>query len=172
MILTVGHSNQPLERLQAMLEAHAVQLVVDVRRWPMSRRNPQFNAEALAAALDERGIDYKHDPSLGGRRQPRPDSGNTGLKNEAFRGFADFMETDEFQEALARLIDAAEDRRTAVMCAEAVPWRCHRSIISDALTARGLGVEHILSPAEARKHELSPLARVDDLGKVTYPALV
>jgi len=169
-VWTVGHSNQPLANFIGTLSDASIELLVDVRRFPSSRRNPWFNRDALAAALEESGIDYRHMGSLGGRRQPRPDSANTALTNDGFRGFADFMATAEFEAALAELIDLADAKHTAVMCAEALPWRCHRSLISDALVARDIEVVHLLG-AGSRLHELSPIARVETT-HVSYPALL
>lgn len=155
-----------------MLRAHGTESLVDVRRYPMSRRNPQFNADALGRMLGDIGIHYRHEPDLGGRRTPRADSSNLALKDEQFRGFADYGQTAEFDAALSRLIDDASHARTAVMCAEALPWRCHRSLLADALVARGIAVEHIITASKAQPHALSPTARVDDSRRVTYPLLL
>lgn len=170
MIWTVGHSNQPAAALLDMLTGAGIELLVDVRRYPMSRRNPQFNHDALAATLARDGIDYVQAPELGGRREPDADSANTGLRDAGFRGFADYMATSEFETAFAALIENAEQGRTAIMCAESLPWRCHRILISDALVATGMGVEHLVG-SKTRTHSLTPLARVDD-GRVTYPAML
>jgi uncharacterized protein (DUF488 family) len=170
-IYTIGHSNQPAERLVNALREAGVRLLVDVRRFPMSRRNRQFNHDVLADTLAEAGIAYRHFEALGGRRRSTgPDSPNTALRDEAFRGFADYMAMPAFQTALAELLDLVAVQPAAIMCAEAVPWRCHRSLISDALVARGIEVVHLLGPGE-RRHELSPHARVVD-GVVQYPALL
>lgn len=155
-----------------MLRTHGIESLVDIRRYPMSRRNPQFNAETLARALENEGIHYRHEPDLGGRRTPRADSSNLALKDDQFRAFADYMQTAEFDAALSRLIDDASHARTAVMCAEALPWRCHRSLLADALVARGVAVEHIMTASKAQPHALSPAARVNDSGPVTYPLLL
>src|SRR5262249_32972533 len=144
MVLTVGHSNRPLADFLAMLRAHHVALLVDVRTIPRSRHNPQFGGEALLASLREAGIAYEHMPGLGGFRKPRPDSVNAAWRNASFRGYADYMQTPEFEKHVRRLIDQASKVRLAIMCAEAVPWRCHRSLISDALLARGVDVEEIV----------------------------
>jgi uncharacterized protein (DUF488 family) len=168
-MMTIGHSNRSLDRLIAMLEAHGVDLLVDVRTVPKSRYNPQFNTEDLPAPLLRAGIEYIHMPGLGGLRHARKDSINTGWRNDGFRGYADYMQTPEFDAALAQLLQASEGRRAAVMCAEAVPWRCHRSMIADALTARGIPVEHIMSVAKRDPHRLTGFARVDGT-RVTYPA--
>ncbi len=151
-----------------MLRAHEVETLVDVRTAPRSRHNPQFNSDALPAALAAAGIGYLHMPTLGGLRHPRKDSLNLGWRNESFRGYADYMQTPEFGAALDRLIELGRARRMAIMCAEAVPWRCHRSLIADALAARGIAVEHIMSEAAARPHTVTPFARIED-GRVTYP---
>jgi uncharacterized protein (DUF488 family) len=169
-IWTVGHSNVKADVLLDALRCAGVQRIVDVRMVPQSRRNPQFNRDRLAATLRDAGIEYTHMPSLGGRRIPRDDSTNLGLKDEGFRGFADFMATRPFESALRELIAAANEGRTAIMCAESVPWHCHRSLISDALLARGLQVVHLFG-GKTREHELTPGARVE--GRlVTYPALL
>jgi uncharacterized protein (DUF488 family) len=144
-----------------------VPLLVDVRRFPVSRRHPQFSRDALAAALDAAGIAYRHEPDLGGHREPRPDSPNTGWRNAAFRGYADHMATPAFAEALARLLAAPP--RTAVMCAEGDPARCHRQLIADALVARGIAVQHLLAPGRAETHLLNPRARVGPDGTLSYP---
>ena len=152
------------------LRSAGVQRIVDVRMVPQSRRNPQFNRDRLATTLRGADIEYFHMPSLGGRRIPRDDSTNLGLKDEGFRGFADFMATRPFESALRELIAAANEGRTAIMCAESVPWHCHRSLIADALLARGLQVVHLFG-GKTREHELTPGARVE--GRlVTYPALL
>jgi uncharacterized protein (DUF488 family) len=151
-----------------MLEAHGIRLLVDVRTIPKSRRNPQFNRETLAASLRAAGIEYHHLPGLGGLRHARKDSPNTAWRNASFRGYADYMQTPEFAENLARLIDLASDAPTAIMCAEAVPWRCHRSLIADALMARGIPVTEILSASKSQPHAITPFARVEG-EQVTYP---
>lgn len=151
-----------------MLRAHEVNLLVDVRKIPKSRFNPQFNIENLPATLQKVGIEYRHMPELGGLRHPRPDSPNTGWRNSSFRGYADYMQTPAFAAALAELMRIVEGRRAAVMCAEAVPWRCHRSMIADALTARGETVEHILSETKRSPHQLTKFAVVEGT-MVKYP---
>jgi uncharacterized protein (DUF488 family) len=168
-MMTIGHSNRPLDELIGMLQAHGVDLLVDVRTVPKSRYNPQFNTETLPAPLRAAGIEYLHLPGLGGLRHARKDSINTGWRNDSFRGYADYMQTPEFGAALSALLHAAEARQAALMCAEAVPWRCHRSMIADALTARGIAVEHIMSPAKRSPHKMTSFARVDGT-RVTYPA--
>jgi len=166
---TVGHSTRSLEELTALLREHEVTLLADVRTIPGSRRMPHFSLAALGSALPERGVDYVHLPELGGLRRPRPDSPNTGWRNPSFRGYADYMMEPGFRDALERLIELGRDRRVAIMCAEAVPWRCHRSLIADALLVRGLEVCHILGPGSARPHVLTPFARVER-GRLTYSA--
>jgi uncharacterized protein (DUF488 family) len=170
MILTIGHSTHSIEEFLDMLAAHGVQQLIDVRTIPKSRRNPQFHQDKLPASLEDAHIRYRHMPELGGLRHARKDSINTGWKNASFRGYADYMQTREFEEGLRRLIDAAEGRSTVIMCAEAVPWRCHRSLIADALTARGIAVEHIMSKTSRKPHAYTPFARIDG-EKVTYPGL-
>jgi len=167
-VLTIGHSNRPLDEFLAMVKAHGVQLLIDVRIAPHSRYNPQFNKEALPDALASVGVDYLHMAGLGGHRHPLKESINTGWKNVSFRGYADYMQTAEFEQNVAELLRLAKDRLTAIMCAESVPWRCHRSLIADALTARGIEVQHIMTVDRADPHKLTPFARVE-FAKVTYP---
>jgi uncharacterized protein (DUF488 family) len=168
-ILTVGHSTRPIEEFIGLLEQHGVRMLIDVRAIPHSRYNPQSNRDELRASLHLAGIDYTHFPELGGHRHPRKDSVNTGWRNLSFRGYADYMQTPEFEQGLERLIQIGAGAPAAIMCAEAVPWRCHRSLIADALVARGVPVEDILSIEPAHPHKLTPFAYVED-GKVTYPA--
>jgi len=167
-VLTVGHSTRPLDEFIALLKAHAVKRLVDVRTIPRSRHNPQFNRESLSAALRRVGISYLHMKALGGLRHPRADSINTAWRNAGFRGFADYMQTDDFAEGLGRLMKVAKTKRTAIMCAEAVPWRCHRSLIADALLAHGYQAEEIESLKRTRPHKVTPWARVQG-AKITYP---
>ena len=167
-IYTVGHSTRALEDLVEMLRAHGVAQLADVRTVPKSRRYPHFAGEALARSLADNGIVYRHLPALGGLRKPRPDSKNTAWRVEGFRGFADYMETSGFECALEELMawaaaaDAAEERSTTVMCAEAVWWRCHRRLIADALVVHGVEVRHISSKTSAPVHTLTPFARLTD----------
>ena len=168
LLFTLGHSTRSLEELVRVLRAHGVRRLVDVRSIPRSRHNPQFNRDVLSQFLRNRRIGYRHMKSLGGLRHARPDSPNTGWRNASFRGYADHMQTPEFTENLEALIDLAARERVAVMCAEAVPWRCHRSLLADALTARAIRVEHIVGPGDARRHELHAWAVVADM-RVTYP---
>jgi uncharacterized protein (DUF488 family) len=172
-MLTIGHSTHPIEEFMRMLETHGVETLVDVRTIPRSRHNPQFNRETLPACLQAAGIEYIHIEGLGGLRHARPDSVNTGWRNLSFRGFADYMQTPEFGAALDQLIGLSRARCTAIMCSEAVPWRCHRSLIADALSVRGIPVEHIMSAASRRPHTLTPFAHLDnadsvDSDKITY----
>ena len=159
-VYTIGHSTRPLDAFMALLARDEVRCIADVRSIPASRRHPQYNQEPLAAALVGQGVDYVHMPALGGRRRPVPDSPNTAWRNEGFRGYADHMATPEFHAAIDELLAVAAEQRTAVMCAEAVPWRCHRSLVADALVARGVQVLHILDSGTA-PHALTPFAVVD-----------
>lgn len=168
MFLTLGHSTRPLEELVSLLQENRTGLLVDVRTVPRSRHNPQYNADALPAPLSAAGIGYRHMPELGGLRLPRKDSLNQGWKNESFRGYADYMQTPEFAAALATLLALGEERQACLMCAEAVPWRCHRSLIADALSLRGLEVRHIMGPGKTQPHKLTPFAHVEGL-RITYP---
>ena len=143
-----------------MLAEHQVELLVDVRRFPGSRRHPHFSREALAGSLAAARIDYVHEPDLGGRREPRPDSPNTAWRVAAFRGYADYMDTPQFAAALDRLLRRTAESRTAMLCAEAVPWRCHRRLIADAATVRGVEVLHVLGPGRAERHQLDTKARL------------
>lgn len=168
-IFTVGHSTRSSEELLALLGDAGAELVADVRAFPSSRRHPQFNQGALAAWLGEAGIAYRHMPGLGGRRSPVPGSENGGWREVAFQGYADHMRSPEFQDALAELEAAARATPTAIMCAEAVWWRCHRRLIADALVARGWRVEHLGSGSAPTGHELTEFAIVGPDGTVTYP---
>ena len=168
VVFTVGHSTRPIADFLALLRAHGVRLVADVRTVPRSRHNPQFNQDALRKELRRAHIGYRHMKGLGGLRHPRKDSPNGAWRNASFRGFADYMQTEEFTENLERLIELAGKRPTALMCAEAVPWRCHRSLIADALVARRIPVEELSSLSSTRPHKLTPWARVRGK-RVTYP---
>ncbi|HEY5118941.1 MAG TPA: DUF488 domain-containing protein [Anaerolineales bacterium] len=167
-IFTIGHSIRTLEEFIRILRKYGVECLVDVRTVPRSARNPQFNRETLPAALAADGITYVHLPELGGFRHALPDSANTGWRNASFRGFADYMQTDGFRDGVQKLIGLAAGRKTAILCAEAVPWRCHRSLIGDALTARGLPVEDILDADHSQPHRVTPFAHIDGF-TVTYP---
>ena len=168
LVLTIGHSTHSLEEFLRFLQAHGVETVVDVRTVPYSRHNPQFNREELANKLAAAGIGYRHLPGLGGWRRPRPDSPHMGLRTPGFRGFADYMDTPEFAEHLENVMELARRQQVALMCAEAVPWRCHRSLIADALLARGVAVEHILGLSRRQPHTLTPGARIAG-SRLTYP---
>ncbi len=167
-VFTIGHSTRPLEEFIEILKAHGVQRVVDVRSVPRSRHNPQFNRESLARHLRAARIGYVHLKKLGGLRHAKADSKNLGWHNASFRGFADYMQTADFQVSLTRLEKLAVTKPSAIMCAEAVPWRCHRSLIADALLVRRFPVEDIMTAARAEAHELTPFARVRGL-QITYP---
>ena len=167
-VWTVGHSTRTFEDLVALLRAHAIAAVVDVRTVPRSRRHPHFWKEALAERLPAAGVAYIHMPGLGGLRKPRRDSPNTGWRNEGFRGYADYMQTDDFDRYLEPLMEQAGSTRLTLMCAEAVPWRCHRSLLADALVVRGFEVLHITSPATPSQHVLTPWAHRDGT-RLTYP---
>jgi uncharacterized protein (DUF488 family) len=169
LVLTIGHSTRAWPAFLGLLREFGATTLVDVRRFPASRRHPHFNGLALARALGEDGIAYVHEPELGGRRDPQPESPNTAWRVAAFRGYADHMASAEFRAALDRLPALASAGRPAVMCAEAVPWRCHRQLIADALVARGLEVRHILGPGQDRAHELNPHARIATDGTILYP---
>jgi uncharacterized protein (DUF488 family) len=166
-IFTIGHSTRALAEFIEMLRAHGVQRVVDVRRIPRSRHNPQFNGESLARHLRAARIGYVHLKKLGGLRHAKADSANLGWHNASFRGFADYMQTEDFLAGLARLDKLPAGKPTAIMCAEAVPWRCHQSLIADALAVRDFPVEDIMSVARAQEHEITPFARVRGL-RITY----
>lgn len=167
-VFTVGHSTRPIADFVALLAAYGIERVGDVRTVPRSRHNPQFNADALAASLSAAGIAYEAMPDLGGLRHPRADSPNGGWRNASFRGYADYMQTEPFRAAVARLAETGRRQRTAIMCAEAVPWRCHRSLVADALAVRGVPVVEILSPTDWRMHGLTPFAQVEGT-TITYP---
>lgn len=184
ILWTIGHSTRPIDEFIKLLQAHRIERLVDVRTVPRSRHNPQFNADTLAGSLAGVGISYRHAAKLGGLRKPKKDSLNRGWRNESFRGYADYMQTDEFWNALEALM--ADSRQTsvspshpgraetrplhvAIMCAEAVPWRCHRSLIADALVTRGCEVHHILSETRADRHQLTPFATYPN-GMLHYPA--
>lgn len=168
-IYTIGHSTRTLEEFVALLEAHGVRKLVDVRTIPKSRRYPHFAGEALKGSLAEEGIEYHWLKALGGLRKPRPDSPNGAWRNRSFRGYADHMQTEEFDDAIEELIELGSGNDAAIMCSEAVPWRCHRSLVGDALLARGVRVLDIMSETKAPEHELTPFARVEGT-RVTYPS--
>ena len=168
VVFTIGHSTRLLAEFIALLAAHSVTQLIDVRTVPRSRHNPQFNRDTLPAALEVAGIGYAHVAGLGGFRHTHPGSLNMGWRNVSFRGFADYMQTPEFAENLAALIEQATRGQLALMCAEAVPWRCHRSLIADALVVNGIRAEEIINATRVQEHTLTPFARVDGTA-VTYP---
>ena len=168
-VFTIGHSTLAIDQFTATLSAYGIEQVADVRTIPRSRHNPQFNTDALAASLPAAGVTYVPFPALGGLRHSRSDSPNGAWRNESFRGYADHMQTAEFRGAIAELVGLASERRMAVMCAEAVPWRCHRSLIADALVVRGVPVVEILSESNCRAHVLTNFARVEG-DRIIYPA--
>jgi uncharacterized protein (DUF488 family) len=170
-IWTIGHSTRTADELMAVLAAHEIDVIVDVRRFPGSRRLPQFGSVALAASLDAAGIGYRWIEALGGRRQADPESPNDGWENDAFRGYADHLETEEFADGLFELLIIAEGLRTAVMCAELLWWRCHRRLIADVLVSIGYEVRHIRDANPSEVHTLAPPARMVD-GLLTYAAPV
>jgi uncharacterized protein (DUF488 family) len=167
-IFTIGHSTRPIGEFLEMLQAHGVRRLVDVRTVPRSGHNPQFNGEDLSRALHGRSLHYRHIPGLGGLRRPRRDSINTAWRNTSFRGYADYMQTPEFAENLAALIELGKQEPAAVMCAEAVPWRCHRSLIADALLVRGIDVLEIASATRTAPLKLHPWAHVEGTD-ISYP---
>jgi uncharacterized protein (DUF488 family) len=181
-IWTIGHSNRSLDEFLAMLAAFEINVLADVRRFPGSKKHPHFNQESLAESLAAAGISYEFFPELGGRRKARPDSPNTAWRNESFRAYADYMETDEYRAGVERLLGLvnspvalsgnlrpplAKARRVAIMCSEAVWWRCHRSLIADYLKNAGVAVEHILSPKKSEPHPYTTAARLVD-GRLSY----
>jgi uncharacterized protein (DUF488 family) len=167
-VLTVGHSTRPIEEFIDLLKSHGVQRVIDVRTVPRSRHNPQFNREALGPSLRAAGIGYTHLKKLGGLRHAKADSINQGWRNASFRGYADYMQTPDFEAGIERAMKLAKTKSCALMCAEAVPWRCHRSLIADALAVRRVPVEHIMSRSSMQPHKITPFARVRGI-RITYP---
>ncbi len=167
-IFTIGHSTHSLDEFAGLLTQNGINRLVDVRSVPRSRYNPQFNAASLPESLQNAGIGYTHLSELGGLRKACRDSPNMGWRNAGFRGYADYMQTPDFAHGLDKLIEAAKKEPIAIMCAEAVPWRCHRSLIADMLTVRGIEVRHIMSPGKWQAHKLTPFARVDGT-HITYP---
>lgn len=167
-IFTIGHSTRPIDEFIELLRANGVKQLIDIRTIPKSRHNPQFNGDALAKSLRAARIRYLHMKELGGLRHAKPDSINLGWRNASFRGYADYMQTSEFVGALDSAIELGAARPTALMCAEAVPWRCHRSLVADALLVRGIHALEIIGPAKPKEHKLTPFARVRGK-KITYP---
>ncbi|HZS53201.1 MAG TPA: DUF488 domain-containing protein [Bryobacteraceae bacterium] len=168
MFYTIGHSTRSIQEFLELLREHSIGRLIDVRTVPRSRTNPQFNRETLPITLREAGIEWEHAPALGGLRRAKPDSPNTGWRNANFRGYADHMASAEFQDALDRVVETGRSENVALMCAEAVPWRCHRSLIADALLARGFEVTEIMGRGKSRPHKMTPFAEVEN-GRVTYP---
>lgn len=169
LVCTIGHSNRPIEEFIGLLKENGVDCVVDIRTVPKSRHNPQFGQDSLPGSLAKAGIAYRYFQGLGGLRHPRKDSTNLGWRNKSFQGYADYMQTAEFQENVDSLAELAQSTRIAMMCAEAVPWRCHRSLVADALQVRGITVEHIINPGKRRPHTLTKFAQVEGL-RISYPA--
>lgn len=170
-IWTIGHSTQPADVFVALLKRHGIAQLADIRTVPKSRRHPQFSQETLAACLGGHEIAYRHFAALGGLRKPRPDSVNTAWQHPGFRGYADYMQTNEFAAGVSSLLEFAAGGHTAVMCAESVWWRCHRRLLADALLVRGVAVWHILPSGPAKPHQLSEFARIDG-SILTYPGLL
>ncbi len=168
VIFTIGHSTRPVSEFVEIIQTYRIKKVVDIRTIPKSRHNPQFNQDALRETLKAVKIGYLHMKGLGGLRHSQRDSPNMAWRNASFRGFADYMQTREFEENIEKLIEAAEKRAIVIMCAEAVPWRCHRSLIGDALLVRGVQVRHVISAGSSRDHVLTPWAKVKGT-KITYP---
>lgn len=168
-IFTVGHSTLKLESFVELLHAYGIERLADIRTIPRSRRNPQFNADTLPAELAKQAIEYQPMPELGGLRHARKDSPNMGWRNDSFRGYADYMQTPAFADAVEALVKAGRERRVAIMCAEAVPWRCHRSLIADALAVHGVASCEIVSATRLQPHRLTPFACVRGV-QITYPA--
>ncbi len=166
---TIGHSSRPIDEFLVFLTSQGIRQLVDVRTIPRSRHNPQFNTDSLARSLKEATLRYVRRPELGGLRKTKQDSINAGWRNASFRGYADYMQTDGFWNALQELMAESRLRRTVIMCAEAVPWRCHRSLIADALVVNGWTVCHILSETKTRVHSLTSFAMIKN-GRITYPA--
>ena len=167
-VYTIGHSTRTLDEFTELLQTYQITLLIDVRTAPHSRHNPQFNKEALPDHLKPLGVKYIHLPEIGGLRHPNRNSINLALENASFRGYADYMQTKEFSEALLKVMALARENRLTLMCAEALPWKCHRILISDALVARHIRVLHIISKTDTITHQLNELAQVDG-GKVSYP---
>ena len=168
VLWTIGHSTRPVNEFLSLLKAHGIQRLVDVRTIPRSRHNPQYNTNTLSQSLRDDGLEYGHMPQLGGLRKPKKGSINTGWRNASFRGYADYMRSEAFREALGELMADSQGLRTAIMCAEAVPWRCHRSLIADVLVTKDWEVRHIMSEAKADQHRLTSFAKVEN-GQLHYP---
>jgi uncharacterized protein (DUF488 family) len=171
LVMTIGHSTRTIDKFIGLLQAHGAMRVVDVRTVPRSRHNPQFNKASLPKALRKAGVGYVHMPGLGGLRHAKPNSLNIGWRNASFRGYADYMQTPEFSQSLDELVQLANQEQIVLMCAEAVPWRCHRSLIADALLIHGIRAEDIMSATRRQVHTLTPFAKVRG-ATITYPASV
>jgi uncharacterized protein (DUF488 family) len=167
-VCTIGHSNRTIEEFIGLLKQNGIACVLDIRTVPKSRHNPQFGQDILPESLSAAGIGYRHLAGLGGLRRPHKDSPNAGWRNTSFRGYADYMQTDEFSQNVDAVAALARTTRCVLMCAEAVPWRCHRSLVADALLLRDIPVEHIIGPQKRRPHTLTPFARIEG-GRITYP---
>ncbi|HEX5538242.1 MAG TPA: DUF488 domain-containing protein [Methylophilaceae bacterium] len=165
---TIGHSTRPLQEFVELLQGHKVKRLIDVRTVPRSRHNPQYNRETLPASLQNFNISYSHFPGLGGLRPKHKQSINMGWRNASFRAYADYMQTEEFSESLDGMLQIAAQEQVALMCAEAVPWRCHRSLVADALLVRGIDAFEIINPARSQLHKLTPFAQVQGT-VITYP---
>ena len=168
-VYTIGHSTRSIEAFVDLLRQHGVEVLVDIRTVPKSRRNPQFGQQELAGSLAAAGIEYRYMKSLGGLRRPERDSVNAAWRNDSFRGYADHMQSEEFRQAVEDLLQAASENVVAIMCAEAVPWRCHRSLVGDALLVRGAKVVDVISPTSSRPHAMTRFAKVEGTS-ITYPA--
>lgn len=168
-VSTIGHSNRTIEEFIALLKQNDIACLLDIRTVPKSRHNPQFGQDQLPGSLAAAGIEYRYLAGLGGLRRPRPDSPNGGWRNTSFRGYADYMQTDEFAKNVDTVVALADHARCALMCAEAVPWRCHRSLVADALVVRGIAVEEIIGPQQPKPHKLTAFAKVDG-ERITYPS--
>jgi uncharacterized protein (DUF488 family) len=167
-VFTLGHSTRPIDEFIGLLKSYGIELLIDIRTVPGSRRNPQFGQKSLEQSLSDAGIGYLHMKSLGGLRRTTEHSINLGWRNASFRGFADYMQTAEFSAAVDELVELAARRRVAIMCAEAVPWRCHRSLVGDALLVRGVEVVDVLSETSSKPHTLTPFAKVEGT-QISYP---
>lgn len=168
ILWTIGHSTRPIDVFISLLKAHGIQQLIDVRTIPRSRHNPQFNHENVLESLRTEELSYRHMPQLGGLRKPRKDSINTGWRNASFRGYADYMQTEQFGKALEELMAYGRNKKTAIMCAEAVPWRCHRSLIADALVTGDWEIRHIMSETKGDQHQLTSFAVVES-SRLSYP---
>jgi uncharacterized protein (DUF488 family) len=168
LVCTIGHSNRPIEEFIGLLRQNGIECLLDIRTVPNSRHNPQFGQEQLAASLAGAGIEYRYMRGLGGLRRPRKDSENSGWRNLSFRGYADYMQTEEFAENVNAVVELGRSKCCALMCAEAVPWRCHRSLVADALQVRGVHVDDIIDGRQRRPHKMTPFAHVEGL-RITYP---